>query len=128
MASQVMKPVWWMVGLSVLSGAFATAAFGPTRAGTELWLGMMAPLVVVSATWILTARAFHQHPERVTRLMMTAFALKLVLFGAYVALVIGVFHVRPVPFTVSFASYFIVLHMAEAFCLQRLFADGMRAA
>lgn len=120
-----MKPVWWMAGLSVLSGAVATAALG-ARADTEVWLGMIAPLVVVSGTWVLTARTFRQNPERVTSLMMAAFVGKLVLFGAYFALVIGVFRVRPVPFAVSFASYFIALHMTEAICLQRLFAERMR--
>jgi hypothetical protein len=116
-----------MVGLSALSGALATAALG-ARGGAEVWLGMMAPLVVVSGTWIITARTFRRNPERVTSLMMTAFVGKLVLFGVYVTLVIGVFHVRPMPFAVSFASYFIALHMAEAICLQRLFAERMRTA
>jgi hypothetical protein len=122
-----MKPVWWMAGLSALSGALVTIALG-ARAGSEVWLGMAAPLLVVSATWVATARTSAQHPARVTALMMTAFAGKLVFFGAYVALAIGVFHVRPVPFVVSFAVYFVALHMTEAFCLQRLFAERMRTA
>ena len=122
-----MKPVWWMAGLSALSGVLATAMLG-ARAGGAVWLGMAAPLVVVSGTWILTARACRQQPERVTALMTTAFAAKLVFFGAYVALVIGVLHVRPVPFVASFAGYFIALHTAEAFCLQRVFAERMRPA
>ena len=33
-------------------------------------------------------------------------------------------HGMPVPFVVSFTSYFIALHLAEALCLRRLFAEG----
>jgi hypothetical protein len=119
-----MKPVWWMAGLSA-----ATAVLASTLApGQEIWLGMLAPVVVVSVSWVLAARTFAHRPERLTSVMMTAFAAKLVLFGAYVALAIGVLHVRAVPFIVSFAAYFISLHMAEAVCLQRLFGERMRTA
>jgi hypothetical protein len=122
-----MKIVSWMTALTVLSGAMASVLLG-TRAGVEVWLGMIAPLVVVSGTWMLTERTFTRHPERLTAMMMTAFAGKLVLFGAYIALVVGVLHARPVPFVVSFAGYFIALHLTEAVCLQRLFAGRMRPA
>jgi hypothetical protein len=129
-----MKPVWWMTGLSTLSAILASALLAGGKKGpgaffyTEIWLGMLAPLVVVSASWIFAARTYNKHPERLTAVMMTAFAGKLVLFGAYFGLAIGVFHVRAVPFAASFAAYFIALHTAEAVCLQRLFAERMRAA
>jgi hypothetical protein len=51
-----------------------------------------------------------------------------VIFGVYCWLAVGVLRVRPVPFAVSFAAYFIALYAAEAVCLQRLFAGRMRAA
>jgi hypothetical protein len=120
-----MKPVWWMAGLSTLSAVLASAV---VAGRAEIWLGMLAPLVVVSASWISAARTYDKHPERLTAVMMTAFVGKLVLFGAYFGLAIGVLHVRAVPFAASFAAYFIALHMAEALCLQRLFAERMHAA
>jgi hypothetical protein len=52
----------------------------------------------------------------------------MVLFGAYVWIVLGMLHVRPVPFVLSFSGYFITLHMTEAVCLHRMFAARMRAA
>jgi hypothetical protein len=120
-----MKPVWWM---AALSGASAMAASLVAGSGTEIFLGMIAPLLVASAFWIAAVRTYTRRPEQLTSMMMAAFAAKLVVFGAYVGLAIGVFHVRPVPFAVSFAGYFIALHLTEAFCLQRLFAERMRAA
>jgi hypothetical protein len=120
-----MKPVWWMAGASVVSALAASAAVGDAP---EVWLGMIAPLVVVSGSWIAAARTYDKHPERLTSMMMTAFVGKLVLFGAYFWLALGVLQVRPQPFALSFAVYFIALYVAEVMCLQRLFAERMRAA
>ncbi len=120
-----MKPVWWMAGLSVLSAVAASAALGDA---SEVWLGMIAPLLAVSGSWVAAARIYGKHPERLTSVMMTAFAGKLVLFGVYFWLALDVLRVRPLPFALSFAVYFIALYAAEAVCLQRLFAERMRAA
>jgi hypothetical protein len=100
----------------VVSAALLGAWFG-----RAVWLGMLGPLLVVSTTWALTERVYRSHPERLTSVMITAFAGKLIFFGAYVGLVIGVMGVQPVPFALSFAGYFIALHMTEALLLKRLF-------
>jgi hypothetical protein len=111
-----LKPVLWLAVGSVLSAALLGAWFG-----RAVWLGMLGPLLVVSTTWALTERVYRSHPERLTSVMITAFAGKLIFFGAYVGLVIGVMGVQPVPFALSFAGYFIALHMTEALLLKRLF-------
>jgi len=120
-----MKPVWWMAALSGLSALVVSMAFG---AAVEVWLGMIAPLGVVTASWVKMARVFQEKPESLTAVMMAAFFAKLVFFGAYVAFVVSVLQVRPVPFVASFTSYFIALYAAEAVCLQRLFSERMRTA
>ena len=79
--------------------------------------------MVVSVTWMLTERVYKANPERLTSVMISAFAGKLVFFGAYVGLAIGVLGVQPVPFVVSFTGYFIALHMIEALWLKRLFVS-----
>jgi hypothetical protein len=107
---------------SVLSGLLIGVLSG-MRASTEIWLGMLAPLVVVCGTWMLTERVYRRNPERLTSLMISGFAAKLVFFGAYVGLVIGVLRVQPIPFIVSFTGYFIVLHLIEALWLKRLFVS-----
>ena len=53
-------------------------------------------------------------PERLTSLMIAAFAGKMVFFGAYVAVMLKVLSLRPVPFVVSFTSSFIALYLMEA--------------
>jgi len=109
----------WLVGASVLSAAGLA-----TRFGREVWLGMLAPLAVVVATWMLIERVYQSNPDRLTGVMMAAFAGKLVFFGAYVGFAIGVLGVKPVPFAVSFAGYFIALNTIEAFWMKRLFEAG----
>jgi hypothetical protein len=111
-----------MIAGSVLSAAVASVA-GGGRVAAEIWLGMLAPLVVAGATWTAIHRIYRMSPERLTGLMMKAFVGKLVFFGAYVALVIGVMRLQPIPFIVSFTAYFIALNLIEALCMKRLFVS-----
>lgn len=111
-----MKPVLWQAIACVLTAALLGAWFG-----REVWLGMLAPLLVATATWILAERVFRTRPDQLTSVMISAFAGKLVFFGAYVGLAIAVLGVQPVPFAVSFTGYFIALHLIEALMLKRLF-------
>jgi hypothetical protein len=113
-----MRKLWWATVGSVLSAAVLGLRFGQ-----EVWLGMLAPLVVVMATWVMSERVYKANPARLTSVMIVAFAGKLVFFGAYVGLAIGVLGVQPVPFIVSFTGYFISLHLIEALWLKRLFVS-----
>ena len=110
-----------IVGLAAVSAA--TAALLARAFGREVWLGMLAPLIVVSASWIVTEQVYRASPARLTSVMIGAFMGKLVFFGIYVAVVVGVLGARPVPFVASFAGYFIALHMIEALWLKRLFVS-----
>ena len=111
-----MKPVVWQAIACVLTATWLGAWFG-----REVWIGMLAPLVVATVTWVLAERVFRTRPDRLTSIMIGAFAGKLLFFGAYVGLAIGVVGVQPVPFAVSFTAYFIALHLTEALLLKRLF-------
>ena len=113
-----MKPLLWLATASAISAGVLAVWFG-----REVWLGMLAPLIVASATWMLTERVHKVNPSQVTAVMITAFAGKLIFFGVYIGLAIGVLGVQPVPFAVSFAGYFIALHMIEALWLKRLFVS-----
>jgi hypothetical protein len=120
-----MKPATWMIGGSVASWLVATAVTGPVM-GRELLAGMLGPLLVAVGTWEMADKTFRHTPERLTARMVTAFAAKMVFFGAYVAVMLTALSLRPIPFVVSFTAYFIALHLAEALCLRRLFAEGPR--
>jgi hypothetical protein len=115
-----MTPVAWMAGASMLSWLIASRAVGP-GANPEVLYGMLAPLVVAVVSWIVIERTYRSNPERLTRVMVEGLAVKAVFFGAYVAGMLRVVGLRPVPFVVSFTSYFIALHVTEAVLLRRLF-------
>lgn len=91
---------------------------------TEVLWGLAGPLVATSGSWVLMRRAFAAGPERLTGTMMRLFAAKMVFFGAYVSVLIAVFHLRPIPFVASFSGSFIALYAVEALLLKRLMTTG----
>ena len=108
-----------MVGAAVLSW-LVVAAIPALTSDREVLFGMLAPLAGAVATWVLVARTYRSQPERLTSLMVAAFAretgvLRRVRDGDAEAC----WRCRPVPFVISFTTYFIALHMFEALCLQR---------
>lgn len=116
-------PVWWMVGVSV--GAWAAVAVMAERATALATLaGMLGPLAAACASWVVVSRVYRRDPARLTGVMGGAFFVKLVFFGAYVAVALRVAGFRPVPFVVSFTGAFIGLHGFEAASLRRLFLHG----
>jgi sulfite exporter TauE/SafE len=116
-----MRAVGWMVGLSVASALAASLVLGAAQA-PAVFLGMLAPLLAVTTSWIAMERTYRRHPERVTAVMMGAFGAKMVFFGVYLAVVLKVVKVEPGPFVASFTAYFIALYLVQAVGLQRLFA------
>jgi uncharacterized membrane protein len=122
-----MKVAGWMVAGSVLAACTAIAFFG-TQIQPEVWFGMAGPLAVAAGTWIATRQAYLSNPDHLTSVMVKAFAGKMVFFAIYVTAVVRGLGVRPIPFVISFTTYFIALYFVEAICLSRLFAgDANRA-
>ncbi len=117
-----MKFVAAIVAASLASCAAATLLSGD--AGREIVLGMIAPLAETAGTWVIVERGFRRNPAGVTSILMAAFAAKMIGFGVYVAAVLGVLGLRPLPFVVSFTGFFIGLHLAEALMLRRLVASA----
>jgi hypothetical protein len=65
-----MTIMWWVAAFCALSAAIVSSVLG---GGPEVWLGLIAPLAVVSGSWIFAARTYHKHPERLTSVMTLAF-------------------------------------------------------
>jgi hypothetical protein len=121
-----MKPVRWMVGLGLVSWLGVAALFG-RDIGLAALAGLLGPLAVAAGSWLLMERTYRRDPEGLTRLMLKAFLGKMIFFGAYVAVALRALPIRPIPFVVSFTSYFIGLHVIEAICLRRLLAGGIQS-
>ena len=121
-----MKETRWMIAAGVGSW-LAAAAFVDRRTALEVLLGMVGPLVVVSVSWVLMARTHRADPSRLTSVMTAAFFGKMVVFGGYVALMLGVLSLRPVPFVASFTTYFIGLYLMQALYLRQMLAGPAEA-
>jgi hypothetical protein len=119
-----MRWLSWTIGLSVLS-ALAASVLAGAAFEREIVLGMAGPLAIVTGSWILTEWTYRRDPASLTALMMAGFAGKMVVFGAYVAVMLKVLALRPGPFVASFTGYFIALYVVEALALQRLMAGGV---
>ena len=105
-----MTPAWWLAGVSIAAWLVATRLLN-IDADRELVLGMIGPLLAAVVTWVMIERTWtSRHPERLTPLMIQAFAAKMVFFAIYIVVMLKMMPVRPIEFVVSFTSYFIALH------------------
>ena len=121
-----MKTVAWMVAASGAAWILVTALLD-NRVNPEAAWGIAGPLTSAIVSWVAYVRANQAAPERLTRVMITAFALKLMFFSVYVTAAMRVLDLRAAPFVVSFTSAFIALHAMEAFSLRRLVMGAMRS-
>src|SRR5215475_13047168 len=103
-----MKPVAEMGCVSTASWLI-TALMVDRRTGIEILFGMLGPLAATTGTWVLVERIYRQRAEVLTTVMATAFVAKIAFFGAYISVIILLLRIRPVPFVLSFTSYFIAL-------------------
>ena len=121
-----MKPAALMAGASLMSWLVLTLT-SQGRGDPEVLLGMTGPLASAVASWVAYERAHRSAPGRLTTVMIGALALKMVFFGGYVSVMLRGLDLRPVPFVVSFAAYFIALHAMEAIFLRRLLMNDLRS-
>ena len=119
-------PLLWMAGICA-GGWLVILAVAP-QLNPEALLGMVGPLASALATWIVVARTAAAAPGKVTGVMVTGLAVKMVFFAVYVAGMVKGAGMRPAPFMVSFAGSFIALHAMEAMFLRRLFAGMQRSS
>jgi hypothetical protein len=112
-----------MIGGCLASWAALTLG-GASSWNPELALGMAGPLASASVSWILVERTHASAPARVTGVLIAGLLAKMLFFGALVG-VVALLGLRPRPFVVSFAVYFIALHVVEAARLHRLFSADL---
>ena len=118
-----MKAVAWMVAASLLSWVAIAAAVDARTRGAAL-LGMLGPLAVAALSRVMAERVWRRNPVSLTSWMIAAFGVKMVFFGAYVAVMLKGFALAPVPFVASFTSYFVALHLVEALALRAMFSEA----
>jgi hypothetical protein len=121
-----MTAVVWMTGASLVSW-LVTRVVTDGRGDPEIVLGMAGPLAAAIVIWEAYERAPRSAPGRLTNVTIAALAVKMVFFGGYVGVMLRGLDLRPIPFIVSFAAYFIALHTIEATFLRRLLMNDLRS-
>jgi hypothetical protein len=122
----VVTPLAWMIG--ACAATWLVLTFSARDLNPEALFGMLGPLASACVTWVVVARTAAAAPERVTGVMVTGLVVKMVFFAVYVAGMLKGAGLRPVPFVVSFAGFFIALHAMEAVFLRRVFAEMARSS
>lgn len=110
------RTLWVAMGVALATGV-AWAALGH---GTEVLLGVTAPVLTTAVSWASITRAWATAPETSLSVMIRGFVVKSLFFIAWVTIMVKGLEVRPVPFVASLTASFLVLHFLEAWCLKRL--------
>lgn len=117
-----MREAAWMAGAAIGSW-LAVSAAGGDRVNPESFFGMIGPLFAVCLSWLAVLRTHRVAPERAMGAMIVGFGLKFVFFGAYVAVMLGLWSLRPVPFMTAFVGYVIALYAMQALFVRRLISS-----
>ena len=118
-----MKLLWLMLAGSILTAIILTILVG-TQNRMEIWFGMAGPLIATIASWIAMVRQYNRSNQGMTRLLMKAFAAKVVFFAVYIIVLLRNHCVRPIPFVLCFAGFYLALHIVEAIGLSRMQSAG----
>ena len=87
----------------------------------EIFLGMIMPLAVGQFTITRIQSIFVSDPRKLTSFMMKSFIGKMVIYGVYMIGIVAFSPFNERTFFVSFISYFITLHVLEAFFIRSVF-------
>ena len=87
----------------------------------EIFLGMIAPLIIGIMSIIQLSIAHQKSSEKVNKIMIKLFAGKMVFYALYFIYIFTFYTFNPMPFILSFTGYFITLHISEALFLRSVF-------
>jgi hypothetical protein len=118
-----MKLLWWMSTGSILTAIVLSFVVGK-QTKMEIWFGMAGPLIATIVSWIAMVRQYARNNRGMTRLLMQAFAAKVVFFAVYIIVLLRSRCVRPIPFVLCFAGFYLALHIVEAIGLSRMQTAG----
>ena len=122
-----MTPLLWM-GAAALGSWLLVTVLAPEPVNPELFLAMVGPLVSAAASWLVTERTQRVAPARAISVFVAGMLAKMMVFAAYIVIMVRLVGLRPVPFVIGFTGFFLGLLAIEALFLKRLFDRGMRSA
>ena len=87
----------------------------------EIFWGILLPWAVAAIELFMVFRAKGKAPQLMTKILMTGFVGRMIIFGAYLLIVFNFYSFAPYPFMFSFSGSFLAFHTLEAFVLKSLY-------
>ncbi len=122
LAKVKMSSIKFSVYISVFClGTWGFIAGGMEQYFKEIFLGMIAPLIIGVISILFISNVQKKSPEKVTNILLKTFMGKMIFYGAYFIYIFTFYSFTPIPFIISFVGYFITLHVCEALFLKSIF-------
>ncbi|MBC8346149.1 MAG: hypothetical protein ISR82_08030 [Candidatus Marinimicrobia bacterium] len=87
----------------------------------EILLGIFLPYIVTTIELFFIFHVIKKEPQLTTKILMTGFVGKMIIFGIYLLIIFNFYSFAPYPFVISFAGSFLAFHTLEAFVLKSLY-------
>ena len=81
---------------------------------SEIYFGLLAPIFVGYLNVFFIKKYSNIEVVFFNRLLSKLFAMKFIIYGAFILIIFTVYSFNPIPFICSFISSFIGLHKVEA--------------
>ena len=114
-----MRTIFYFVLIGV--GLFGLSAGINPEYIWELFWGILLPWLVVLVELFFIYKVKGKKSELTTKVLLTGFVSKMMLFAIYLSIIIYFYSFAPLPFVISFSGSFIVFHTLEAIVLKSLF-------
>lgn len=117
-----MSSIKFSVYISVFClGTWGLIAGGIEQYFKEIFIGMIAPLIIGVVSVLYISYIQKKSQEKLTNILLKAFMGKMIFYGAYFIYIFTFYTFTPIPFILSFVGYFITLHVCEALFLKSIF-------
>jgi len=117
-----MSAIQFSIFISVFClGTWGLIVGGMEEFAKEIFLGMIAPLLMGVGSIFLISIANQKSPENVNSVMVKLFIIKMILYALYLIYIFTFYSFNPMPFILSFVGYYITLHISEALFLKSIF-------
>ncbi|MFQ6678601.1 MAG: hypothetical protein ACE5D0_09830 [Fidelibacterota bacterium] len=104
-------------------GTFGLIVGGMESNYREIFLGMIAPLIIGIVSILFISDVQKKSPEKVTNILIKTFLVKMIFYGVYFIYIFTFYTFNPKPFIISFTGYFLTLHVSEALFLKTIFTN-----
>tara|TARA_B100001765_G_C19190063_1_gene200520 strand:+ start:72 stop:401 length:330 start_codon:yes stop_codon:yes gene_type:complete len=89
----------------------------------EIFLGMIFPWIIFLFSVSITRFLHKKNSSNLTKYFSFSMLMKMVVYGIIIIAIFTFISFNPTPFIISFTSYYLTLHLTEAFIV-RSFIDN----